>query len=237
MSALRFADFYTAAMAKEENLRVARTNRAQYTSLGEHGGEEPLRDIEQRVRNLKDSKIRRMLEAVPDVEADQIADGWAVFMAVFAGRHVFPDANHRTSLSLFNNGLWSWFGKLIAMTPTVSGPLTRESKQMRDPHKLRTNDYYSLDELKNPNHPYRRLFASYVPKVIVVSHQDLLKSFKRQENLANDQLRNPTISETDRILLEQDRREAQEILDVLAGPVTPQRVRAVFENHPSKKAK
>ncbi len=127
------------------------------------------RETEQRIRNVPGRKIRRILEALDAVDGSRLPTAWSHFMAVGAGTHVWPDANHRTTMSVFSLFSERAFGQLVGLPSALAAEMVVASKAMRDgdrrnrPGKAR---YYTVEELADPTHPYRLLFAAYESALI-----------------------------------------------------------------------
>ncbi len=83
-------------------------------------------------------------------------------MAVSCGRHVWPDANHRTALLAFNLALERGLGWQAVLNPAMADRMVRQSKLMRDGEYREAGGnrgYYTVAELTDSNHPYRKLFS------------------------------------------------------------------------------
>src|SRR5687768_17590570 len=95
-------------------------------------------------------------------------------MTLFAGRHRFPDANHRTAMSAFSTAtLWAW-RLVLTFNKTDSESMVKGSKKLRDEHKRKTGAYFSLPELQQPTHQYRQHFANYETKIQKLDYDDFL---------------------------------------------------------------
>ncbi len=88
-------------------------------------------------------------------------------MAVACGRHLWPDANHRTALVVFDRAIDAGLGLSVDMDPDVATAMVVASKRMRDAHRRAHDAYYTVAELADPGHPYRSLFRSYEPHLVV----------------------------------------------------------------------
>ena len=133
-------------------------------------GVDGMRAIEQRIRNVSGHKIRRILEAVPPFEASEIRPAWSHFMAASAGTHPWPDANHRTALLVFDAAIAQGASLRVGLPVDRVAPLVRSSKTLRDGDRSKRPGrarYYTIEELADPEHPYRRLFAAYEPHLIL----------------------------------------------------------------------
>jgi hypothetical protein len=103
---------------------------------------------------------------------DEARHAWSHFMAVGAGTHPWPDANHRTALLAFDLALVRSAGREVILAPAVAQKMIRKSKDMRDHDRLSRPGrarYYTIKELADPEHPYRRLFASFEDALEIVS--------------------------------------------------------------------
>ncbi|MBI2077933.1 MAG: hypothetical protein HYT80_06120 [Euryarchaeota archaeon] len=138
-----------------------------------------------------------MLNCIPEFDQNGIRSAWSHFMAVFAGRHIFPDANHRTALTLFNLGIWLEFGAMTVPGPEIGESMTKESKAMRDEFKLRTGPYYKPEDL-GPDHPYRRIFAKYESGLKLLLEADIMKGIIEAEAEAARLLAHPQLSPAQR---------------------------------------
>jgi hypothetical protein len=161
---LKLEPWLTADAMKRLHLHIVETRRKEYTS-GDDFGEQSFRDIEQKIRNIHDSDIRKIIRAIAEFDEEQAPQAWSHFMALAAGRHLFPDANHRTALFAFNFPIFLEWGISYSLSPEDGKNLVAGSKEIRDPHKLRTSRYFTIAELSNPKHPYRAHFASFEPKL------------------------------------------------------------------------
>lgn len=82
-------------------------------------------------------------------------------MAVWCGRHVWPDANHRTAFNIFDFASKRAYGRVVMLEgapsrAAVARRLTEESKSIRDADYRERGHYYTVQELADPTHPYRR---------------------------------------------------------------------------------
>lgn len=151
------------------NLDLFRDSAQAYLRSGAFGVD-GLRAVEQRILNVSGHKIRRILDAVPPFPKSRIRPAWSHFMAASAGTHPWPDANHRTALLAFDAAVVQAESLRVGLPVAQVAPLVRSSKAMRDgdrrkrPGKAR---YYTIDELADPEHLYRRLFAAYEPHLLL----------------------------------------------------------------------
>lgn len=88
-------------------------------------------------------------------------------MALGAGTHPWPDANHRTALLSFDLAIRHALGLSLRLDPTAAQRLVTASKAMRDPEYLRRGRYYTVKELAGPQHPYRTLMADYETDLVL----------------------------------------------------------------------
>lgn len=124
-------------------------------------------DIVQRISNVRDADIRRVLRAIDPFEREQGGAAWSHCMALFAGRHLFPDANHRTGLIAFNQAIFRAWSEVYLLIPAARGrEMVEESKAMRDRDYLALGRYYTAKELGDSNHPYRIVFRAFEPHLI-----------------------------------------------------------------------
>lgn len=102
-----------------------------YSAMGEFG-HAPRDELLHRILNVRGQKISRIISAASPFEPSAAAAAWSQLMALVAGRHLFPDANHRTGLLAFN---WVTFRTRLGfygLKPADSATMVEESKAMRD---------------------------------------------------------------------------------------------------------
>ena len=95
-------------------------------------------------------------------------------MAVGAGTHVWPDANHRTTVAAFSLFAERAFRCQLGLPSDLAAQMVIASKAMRDGDRLNRVGkarYYTVEELADPAHPYRLLFASYESVLILKPSQ------------------------------------------------------------------
>lgn len=148
-----------------ENLRVLNhyffeTDDEDYLKSGPFGTDSHRR-TEQRIRNVSGTKLKKLVQALPDFLAADVRQAWSHWMALACGRHFWPDANHRTAFYSFSAACNAAMDKRVSLDAAKMTAMGEESKAMRDPHKRKTGRYYSVHELADPDHPYRRLFTHY----------------------------------------------------------------------------
>ncbi len=89
-------------------------------------------------------------------------------MALCAGTHPWPDANHRTAHVAFAEACMKAWGVELSVLPNDAIALTVASKQLRDPNRRASPgkaQYYTVADLADPNHPYRVLYRHYEAKL------------------------------------------------------------------------
>lgn len=150
------ADWLTSVELRSINLQALQDGTTEYVRASE--GRSGLRH---RIGRIRDGDLRRLLSALPPFPHAEWRQAWSHFMALVAGRHLFPDANHRTALTAFNEILFRSSSALVLLEPAVASRLVQASKAMRDPDYLRRGRYYSARELADDGHPYRRLFRDF----------------------------------------------------------------------------
>lgn len=154
-------DVLTADQVRNLHLQVFRDAKAAYLRSGPQGGQTS-RDIEQRIRNVQDSKIRKNLREIANFDLGTLRQAWSHHMAVGAGTHLWPDANHRTALMSFTYAAAITYGVAFFPGPAAAREMTTRSKARRDADFLaRGGRYYTREELRDPRHPYRALYAEY----------------------------------------------------------------------------
>lgn len=166
---IRIADVVATEDVRRINLALFADAGQAYLRSGAFGTD-ARRAIEQRIRNVPGRRVRRVLEAVPAFEVPQLPAAWSHFMAVSVGTHPWPDANHRTALLAFDLAVGRATSQRVGLPVAHVAQLVVASKAMRDgdrrsrPGKAR---YYTVEELSDPAHPYRRLFTGYEADLIV----------------------------------------------------------------------
>ncbi len=166
---IRIGDVLLTEDVRRINLALFRDSGQAYLRSGAFGVEER-RAIEQRIRNISGRRIRRILEAVPPFADSDIRPAWSHFMAVSAGTHPWPDANHRTALLAFDLAIVQASAQRIGLPVSRVAELVLASKAMRDGARRRRPGrarYYTIEELGDPDHPYRRLFAGFESDLII----------------------------------------------------------------------
>lgn len=158
-------DYLSAEDVRRVNIAILEDASAGYMRSGPFR-DLSRRDVLQRIRNVRDAAIRRNIRAVTEFEPGRLESAWSHHMAVNAGTHLWPDANHRTALIGFGLALERAFDSSATLEPSAAERLVRESKRMRDTEFVDRKRYYTVAELADPDHPYRRLFASFEPRVI-----------------------------------------------------------------------
>lgn len=126
----------------------------EYSARGEFGAA-PRRELKQRINNVKGQDLRRAIDAVKPFGRADVRAAWSHFMAVMAGRHFFPDANHRTASTAFAFVTTSGWASMYAVSSEGARAMKTESKAMRDEERLRRHPpaYYTVAELDDPTIP------------------------------------------------------------------------------------
>lgn len=167
--AFRVGDHLTPAFVREFNLGEWRKGPAYYFGAGRRWwrpAAEVLRGIENPTYGVQD-----MIDAVPAYPATDggIRDAWAHHMAVHAGCHAWPNANHRTAMLSFNFALAAALGKIVGFTEATRGEqLVAESHAQRDAD----GGEYAVGDLSNGQHAYRLLFAKFARELHFVADKD-----------------------------------------------------------------
>jgi hypothetical protein len=114
--------------------------------------------------------VQKILDALPAYPVEQVSECWAHHMALHAGCHPWPNANHRTAHRGFNLALDRLYGWFVGFpTKDVSQQLIAESHAQRDAD----GGEYDAAELDDDTHAYRRLFGRYARKLIVLPIEGL----------------------------------------------------------------
>ena len=163
---MRIADQLGTEDLRQIHLAIFQDSAVQYLRSGPFGHAEHRR-TEQRIRNVAGTKLRRVIGAVPEFSERGLPAAWSHFMAVAAGTHVWPDANHRTAIVAFDQATRSGLGLTIALAEDDAVNLVVASKAMRDRDFRDRSRYYTIEELADPDHPYRRLLATFEDWLIV----------------------------------------------------------------------
>ncbi|MHB8633499.1 MAG: hypothetical protein ACYDBQ_05950 [Thermoplasmatota archaeon] len=157
------------AIVREFNLGEWRKGSTYYFGKGKKWWR-PEREI---LRGLDNPTydVQTMLDAVPAYPTTNagIRKAWAHHMAIHAGCHAWPNANHRTAMLSFNFALASAVGKMVGFRDTSSGErLVKESHAQRDAD----GGEYTANELASPVHAYRKLFAKFSKDLLIVADQN-----------------------------------------------------------------
>ncbi len=161
------ADFLTPDELRAINLSIFQDPAQPYLRSGPFGTA-TTREIEQNIRNVPGRKLRRVIEALPQFDKAGIPAAWSHFMALCAGTHPWPDANHRTGHIAFAEACLKAWQVDLALSPHDAAALTGDSKKLRDPHRRASSGkatYYTVTDLADPNHPYRVLYRQYEAKL------------------------------------------------------------------------
>lgn len=89
------------------------------------------RSIEQRIHNVRDHKSRRVIEAVPPFTPDDMPQAWSHFMALGAGTHPWPDANHRTAFLAFDLAMRHALQTSVGLDAADAKRMVEHSKRYR----------------------------------------------------------------------------------------------------------
>lgn len=125
----------------------------------------PRAEVRHRIKNVRDGAVRAMMCAVPAFAETDIQRAWGHHMAVVAGRHRFDDANHRTGHDTFDSAISREWGVTCSLSAQDAERMVKESKRTRRPDFTRMGRVYLLDELADPQHRYRQVFAAYENKL------------------------------------------------------------------------
>jgi hypothetical protein len=143
------SDFLSPQDVREIQYALFDDASAEYLRSGPLGDQDPSK-VSQRIRNVKSQKIRRTIDAVVVFDGESkrtIRPAWSHYMALVAGTHVWPDANHRTALLSFAMACKRAFHVDAALEPEEGAGLVSASKAMRDKEFLRRGRYYTVKEL------------------------------------------------------------------------------------------
>jgi hypothetical protein len=111
--------------------------------------------------------VPTILAALPSYPATDLGvqQCWAHHMALHAGCHPWPNANHRTAHRGFNLALDRLRGLFVGFhDKAVSHQLIEESHRQRD----QDMGEYTHVELADAQHVYRRLFSKYAEQLVIV---------------------------------------------------------------------
>lgn len=168
-SRFRVGDHLTPAVVREFNLGEWRKGPAYYFGTGpqwwrpEH---EILRGIDHPTYD-----VQAMIDAVPasPTTDEGLRAAWAHHMAVHAGCHAWPNANHRTAMLSFNFALAASQSKIVGFKDAARGEqLVKESHAQRDAD----GGEYTAEELADGKHAYRSLFAKFAQGLAVVADKE-----------------------------------------------------------------
>lgn len=160
---VRLSDILTVEHVREIHLRIFLDSEGEYLRNGADGLATQ-RQTEQRIRNVPGRRIARILRAVEPFDESSWTSAWSHFMALGAGTHPWPDANHRTAMVAFAEATHMAFNRVPKLAPADALRLVRSSKDLRDQRRrqrIGRARYYTVAELALAAHPYRRLFASF----------------------------------------------------------------------------
>lgn len=174
-SGFRVGAFVTPAVVRDFNLAEWRKGPDYYFGHNrrwrrpEH---EILRGIEHPTFD-----VAAILQAVPEYPAtdDGVRAAWANHLALHAGCHAWPNANHRTAMLTFNFALAAAQSRVVGFThPERGEELVRQSHARRDAD----GGEYTVEELQDASHPYRRLFAGFSKELALVAASEAGKLAK-----------------------------------------------------------
>lgn len=156
----RLRDHLKPEELREANLRFFDNLDGGYLRHGPFGDLSGA-DVRQIIKNVSGRKLARIIDAFPSFEVEDIAENWSHFVALVAGTHVWPDANHRTAMEAFSVATARAFGLFVALDVPRARKLVTQSKPMRNADFLERGRYYSVAELSDPSHKYRDLIAEF----------------------------------------------------------------------------
>ncbi len=165
----RVGDSLSPAVVREFNLGEWRKGPAYYfgtTPEWHRPAAEVLRGIDHPTYD-----VQAMIDAVPAYPATDagLRASWAHHMAIHAGCHAWPNANHRTAMLAFNFASAAALTKVVGFTqPSRGEALVDESHAQRD----KDGGEYAVRELSNPAHAYRRLFDRYAKELTIVGDKE-----------------------------------------------------------------
>ena len=165
----RLVDLLSLEEVRAIHLRIFNDPDSQYLRSGAFG-DATHRQIEQRIRNVEGHNLTRILRAIPEFDESNWRQAWSHYMAVAAGTHPWPDANHRTAMVTFAEAYFIAYRKLLQLQPDDARAMALSSKAIRDPARLKRPGkarYYTVEELADPQHPYRKTFRLYEPMLFV----------------------------------------------------------------------
>lgn len=168
----RVGERLSPAILREFNLGEWRKGPAYYFGKGKQWWR-PEREILSGL-NKPTYDVQIMLDAVPAYPTTNagIRKAWAHHMAVHAGCHAWPNANHRTAMLSFNFALAGASGKIVGFKDARTGErLVTESHAQRDAD----GGEYTANELADANQAYRRLFARFAEELIIVADKEASK--------------------------------------------------------------
>jgi hypothetical protein len=148
-------------------VRIFRDAKQEYLRSGPFG-DESHDEVLQRIRNVKDHKIKRVIAPINDFSEASLATSWSLWMTLCAGTHVWPDANHRTGMVSFNIATQRAFGLFVGLPKATSIDLVRESKEIGRKFVEAKERFYTVAELIDPAHPYRAVYQSYESRLVIV---------------------------------------------------------------------
>jgi hypothetical protein len=170
----------TPVALRETNLAIWRQGPAYYFGAAKQWWRpesEVLRGI-----NKPTYDVQAMIDAVwayPSTD-DGLRACWAHHMAMHAGCHAWPNANHRTAMLAFNAVARLELGLLVGFTNP-----TRGKRLVEDSHRQRDADggEYTTQALSSEAHPYREIFARAAEDLAIVPVKDthLLAPFGPRE--------------------------------------------------------
>ena len=161
------ADFLGPDDVRQLNLDLLNQKPSEYNLKSRSGSPTDSRSVEQRIRNVRAAPVRRVIEAIPIFGERALPAAWAHFVCLIAGRHLWPDANHRTGVLAFSLATERAFGTRVFLRGDDALALVRQRKEMRDGDVSRRGRYYTIDELARPDHPYRRIFNDYEDRLSI----------------------------------------------------------------------
>ena len=156
----RLRDFLKPEELREANLRFFDKLGEDYLRHGPYG-DLARDDVRQIIKNVSGRKLSRIIDEFPSFEVEDVPENWSHFVALVAGTHVWPDANHRTAMEAYSVATARAFGLFVGLSSPNARKLVTYGKPMRDADFLARGRYYSAFELADSSHKYRGLVAQF----------------------------------------------------------------------------
>lgn len=148
------------------NLWIFESDDQDYLRRGAFGLDSHRRTM-QRIRNVPGRKVSQILRAVPPFQRSSFRGAWSHWMALGCGRHLWPDGNHRTAYYAFTAATRQQWGLNVSLDAGTLADAGERSKAMRDEDYRARDRYYTVADLDDSGHPYRRLFAAYEDQLVL----------------------------------------------------------------------